>query len=143
MNSVTPTIEAALEPLFVLTAQTRLVRNVTGTPGGDRTVVDVVSGDFEGPRLKGRIPASGGDWLTRTQGRSRIDVRLLLETDDGVTILFRYVGKASQVAGTPRIEVSGSFDAPPGAYDWLNDVQTTGLGVVIPDGVRYHFFRFK
>jgi Protein of unknown function (DUF3237) len=143
MSNVTPTIEAALEPLFVLTAQTTVVRNVTGTPGGDRTVVDVVSGVFAGPRLNGRIPPSGGDWLTRSQGRSRIDVRLLMETDDGVTILFRYVGKASQVDGTPRIEVSGSFDAPPGAYDWLNDVQAFGLGIVIPDGVRYHFFCFK
>jgi hypothetical protein len=142
MSDDTPNIEAAVEPLFVLNAQTTVLKHVAGTPGGDRMVVDVVSGTFDGPLLSGRIPPSGGDWLTRTARGSCLDVRLVLETHDGVTLLFRYQGKASQRADKPRIEVAGSFDAPAGAYAWLNDVQTFGLGVPLPDGVRYHFYRF-
>jgi Protein of unknown function (DUF3237) len=46
----------AIEPLLVLSVQTTLVRTVTGTPFGDRTIFDVVSGTFEGPRLSGRVP---------------------------------------------------------------------------------------
>jgi hypothetical protein len=143
MSNDTPSLDAVIEPLFVLTAQTTVLKHVTGTPGGDRMVVDIVSGTFEGTLLSGRIPPSGGDWLTRTSHGSCLDVRLLLETHDGVPILFRYQGKASQRADKPHIEVAGSFDAPAGPYAWLNDVQTFGLGVPLADGVRYHFFRFK
>ena len=135
-------IDPTLELLLVLTVQTTVVQSLTGTPLGDRMIVDVVSGSFEGPRLAGRVPASGGDWLIRTPTGSQLSVRLLLETTDGATILFQYSGKASQIEGKPRIEVAGSFDAPDGPYAWLNDVQAFGLGSVIPSGVRYHFYRF-
>lgn len=136
------TVEPTLAPLVVLTVQTTVVQSVTGTPLGDRMVVDVVSGSFEGPGLTGRVLPSGGDWLTRTPNGSRLDVRMLLETADGVTLLFRYSGRASQKQGRPHIEVAGSFEAPAGPYAWLNDVQAFGLGVPLPTGVRYHFFRF-
>lgn len=135
-------IEPTLEPLLVLTVQTTVVQSVTGTPLGDRRIVEVLGGSFEGSRLSGRVPACGGDWLIRTATGSHLNVRLLLETADGVTILFQYSGKASQRDGQPRIEVAGSFDAPVGPYAWLNDVQAFGLGFPLPDGVRYQFFRF-
>jgi len=134
---------AAIELLLVLTVQTALVRAVTGTPLGDRTVFDIEGGTFTGPRLSGRIPGTGGDWLTRTTTGSRLDVRLLLETHDGATILFQYTGCACLADGQPRIEVAGTFEAPQGPYAWLNDVQAFGQGVSIPEGVRYHFYRFR
>ena len=133
----------AIEPLLVLNVQTMLVRSVTDTPLGDRMIFDVVSGTFEGPRLKGRVPATGGDWVTRTPSGSRLNVRLLLETDDGVPILYQYSGRACQIDGKTRIEIAGAFDAPAGAYSWLNDVQAFGLGVPIAGGVRYQLYRFK
>jgi hypothetical protein len=133
----------AIEPLLVLSVQTTLVRTVTGTPFGDRTIFDVVSGTFEGPRLSGRVPATGGDWITRTSTGSRLNVRLLLETHDGVTILFQYSGKVCQTDSQLRIEVAGTFDAPEGPYGWLNDVQTFGCGDPTAGGVCYRFYRFK
>ena len=138
-NRSTPTIE----PLLTLTIQTRLVRTVGGTPLGERTVFDIAGGTFEGPGLRGQVLASGGDWLIRTAAGSQLDVRLLLETDDGVTILFRYAGKASQRTGHARIEIAGGFEAPDGLYGWLNQVQAFGLGERAPDGIRYHLFRFS
>jgi hypothetical protein len=106
-------------------------------------IFDVVSGTFEGPRLKGRVPATGGDWVIRTPTGSRLNVRLLLESDDGVPILFQYSGRAFQIDGKARIEIAGAFDAPAGAYSWLNDVQAFGSGVAIAAGVRYQLYRFK
>ena len=132
----------AIALLMVLSARTRLVKQLAGTPLGERTVFDIDGGSFEGPELRGRILASGGDWLTRTSTGSQMDVRMLLETDDGVTILLRYTGRASQRGGQAHIEVAGSFDAPEGRYAWLNSLQTFGLGEPTPEGVRYHFFRF-
>jgi hypothetical protein len=132
-----------VEPLLVLSLQTRLVRTVAATPLGERSVFDIVGGSFEGPRLRGRVPACGGDWLIRAARHSQLDVRLLLETDDDVGILLRYTGKASQADGRPRIEVAGGFEAPPGTYDYLNDIQAFGLGDPIDGGVRYRLFRFR
>jgi hypothetical protein len=131
------------ELLFVLTAKTTLVRAISGTPRGERQVFDIEGGTFEGPRLAGRVPATGGDWLIRTATGSQLSVRLLLETHDGTTILFQYTGRASMKDGKPNIEVAGNFEAPQGPYAWLNDVQTFGQGTPLPDGVRYQFYRFS
>ena len=133
----------AIEPLLVLNVQTKAVRSLTGTPLGDRMVFDAVSGTFAGPRLKGRVLPTGGDWVARTPTGSRLNVRLVLETDDGIDILFEYSGRACQTASRVRIDVAGTFDAPAGAYGWLNDVQTFGCGAHGPDGVCYYFYRFE
>lgn len=133
-----------IEPLMSLDVQTRLVASVSSAaPSGEHRVHDIVGGRFDGPRLRGQLPASGGDWSTRGAAGSQLDVRLLLQTDDGVSILMRYQGKASQREdGTMRIEVSGSFQAPGGDYDWLNAIQTFGLGTPTAQGVHYQFYRF-
>lgn len=136
-------IEPAIEPLLILSARTREIRTVSATPLGDRVIYDVEGGTFEGPKLSGRVLATGGDWVTRTRAGSQMSVRLLLETHDGVTLLLQYSGRASQNEGRLRLEVAGTFEAPTGPYDWLNDVQTFGQGSVGPEGVRYHFYRFK
>jgi hypothetical protein len=135
--------EPAIELLFVLTAKTTLVSAINGTPLGDRHVFDVEGGAFEGPRLRGRVPATGGDWVIRTAAGAQLNVRLLLETHDGVTILLNYSGRAGLRDGKPHIEVAGSFEAPQGPYAWLNELQTFGLGEPLPEGVRYHFYCFS
>src|SRR5262245_1023488 len=48
---------------------------------GDRTVVAVTGGTFEGPRLKGTVIGPGADWPLRTSDTLRIlDVRIILVT---------------------------------------------------------------
>ena len=134
---------AAIELLLILEARTSLVRAVAGTPLGDRSVFAVAGGTFEGPRLSGRVLPTGGDWVIRTAAGAQLNVRLLLETHDGVTILLHYSGRAGQNDGKPRIEIAGTFDAPQGPYAWLNERQAFGLGTQIPDGVRYHLYCFR
>jgi hypothetical protein len=54
------------------------------TPGGHPRILIVKSGEFSGPRLRGRVLPGGGDWsLTREDGSSRLDVPITLETHDG------------------------------------------------------------
>jgi hypothetical protein len=127
----------------MLDIQTRLRSSVSATPLGDCTVFDIDGGSFEGSGLRGQIAPSGGDWLIRTATGSRMDVRMVLQTDDSVTILLRYTGRASQRDGNPHIEIVGSFDAPEGRYAWLNQIQAFGLGTPTENGVRYHLYRFK
>ena len=60
------------------------------TPVGpyvNRRIYTFIGGSFEGPRLKGEILPSVGDWLLRgADGIGRVDYRATLETDDGAQI---------------------------------------------------------
>ena len=63
-------------------------------------------------------------------------------SDDGVPLQLRYQGRAGQRDSAPHIEISGAFDAPQGAYHWLNDMLVFGLGAPTAAGVRYELFHF-
>ena len=50
-------------------------------------IAPITGGQFEGPRLRGRVLPGGGDWtLLRADGVLELDLRLTLETDDGALI---------------------------------------------------------
>ena len=56
-------------------------------PHGTRVIAPIMSGGFEGPRLRGKVLAGGGDWtLLRSDGVLELDLRITLETDDGAYI---------------------------------------------------------
>ncbi len=62
-------------------------------PHGVRSFVPVTGGDFEGPRLRGRILPGGGDWLlVRSDGVLELDLRITLETDDHALISMTFQG---------------------------------------------------
>lgn len=129
--------------LMTLSVQTRAVCKLAQTPLGDRAVFEVSGGAFSGPQLRGRILPAGGDWLIRSGTRALLDVRLVLETEDGVNLLCQYSGCGAPRDGAPRVEVGARFIAPAGAYDWLNEIQAFGLGQATSEGVRYHLYRFE
>src|SRR5579859_7794955 len=63
------------------------------TPLGDRRIVPVTGGTFEGPKLKGSVEPGGSDWiLLRPDGALQLDVRLTLRTEDGALIGMSYRG---------------------------------------------------
>lgn len=97
-------------------------------PFGTRYIYNAADGGFEGPRLKGRFLPGGGDWpLADDNGTMRLDIRLVLETDDGAVIYFENHGVWRQlpsggdrsggmyIMGTPRFETGDD------RYQWLND----------------------
>jgi Protein of unknown function (DUF3237) len=52
-----------------------------------------VSGQFDGPRLRGKVLPGSGDWtLLRGDGVLELDLRLTLATDDGALIDMRSFG---------------------------------------------------
>jgi hypothetical protein len=62
-------------------------------PFGNRLVVEVSGGDFEGKRLSGKVLSGGGDWLiVGADGLGRVDVRLQFVTADGAAIYVQYFG---------------------------------------------------
>jgi hypothetical protein len=62
-------------------------------PHGTRVVAPIAGGTFEGPRLRGKVLAGGGDWiLLRPDGVLELDLRITLETDDGALIYMSSFG---------------------------------------------------
>ncbi len=119
---------------------------IPDTPEGTRGVVHVSGGRFEGPRLKGEVLASGGDWfLIRPDGVGVIDVRLVLKTHDGENIYMTYSGRAKMGPNGPvALHTAPTFAASTkGKYAWLNSVQAFGIGAATPGGVKYKIYSAK
>ena len=94
------------------------------TPLGTRIRVPIVGGTFEGPRLRGRIVPGGADWqLLRADGWYVIEADYFMETHDGVAIHVHNEGLWCD-PGDEHPQgyalTSPVFEAPLGAYGWLN-----------------------
>ena len=62
-------------------------QKIGAIPHGTRVIAPIASGQFEGPRLRGKVLPGGGDWtLLRADGVLELDLRVTLETDDGALI---------------------------------------------------------
>ena len=58
-----------------------------GGPFGERRMVGITGGSFEGPQLKGTIVPGGADWqIVRADGVLDIDARYALRTGTGALI---------------------------------------------------------
>jgi hypothetical protein len=118
-------------------------------PHGTRIIVPVTGGDFEGPRLRGKILPGGGDWLLlRADGVLELDLRITLETDDHALIYMTFQGlrhgPADAIAALGRGEVVDParyyfrtvprFETSAETYAFLNRIITVGVGETRPDG---------
>jgi Protein of unknown function (DUF3237) len=80
-------VEMESRLLMKLSVVVAAPQKVGAVPHGTRVTAPIASGDFEGPRLRGKVLPGGGDWtLLRADGVLELDLRLTLETDDGALI---------------------------------------------------------
>lgn len=140
--------------LFELTVDARL-QAAFAAPAGQRRVVSIDGGSYQGPRLKGVVAAGGADWLvTRADGVREIDVKLLLREDDGEVIAMTYRGYrsappevlAAELAGEPADPAAftyrtAHFFEASGRCAWLNDVVGAGVGARGPGGLVYRVYQ--
>jgi Protein of unknown function (DUF3237) len=117
---------------------------VENGPQGTRTIVEVVSGRFEGPRLKAAVQLPAGDWITnRTDGSYRLDVRLTLKTDDGALILVTYNGIGQTTPTGASLRTAPLFETGDPRYVWLTRLQTVGVGERTGTTVKYDVYALK
>ena len=65
------------------------------TPSGNRRIGLVAGGTFEGAETARHRPARRRDWIIgRPDGVTTLDVRIVLQTDDGAAIGLTYRGPA-------------------------------------------------
>jgi hypothetical protein len=141
--------------LFTLTLEVSGMQQVGATPAGDRRIGLVAGGRFEGPRLRGKVLPGGADWLAlRPDGVTTLDVRLVLETDDGAAIGMTYRGlrhgPAEVMARVNRGEAvdpntyyfrtAVMFETAAPKYAWLNRAFFIGTGERKPSGPVYDVF---
>ena len=99
------------------------------TQHGDRVVIPITGGTFEGPQLKGTIINGGADYQLGNQqlGRTEIEAIYSIKTDDGVYIHVRNRGIIRMGNGDDG-KPSFYFRAAPqfetdvnSKYAWLNN----------------------
>ena len=138
--------------LFEMSLEVEEPVRIGRTHAGDRRVVGVGGGVFEGPRIKGQVLPGGSDWIVvRCDGVLIQDVRIVLRTDDGQDILMSYRGMRhgpedvmERVNGGEDPDPSEYyfrtvpvFEAPEGKYEWLNKLVAFAVGRRRATGVTY------
>lgn len=144
-------------PLTVLTLAVDFagIEPIGMTPAGFRSIAPVTGGSFAGERLSGIVLPGGQDWvITRADGTIAIDVRLTLETGDGVKVYLSYQGnmlasadamrrfrKGEQLARDDyRLRAIAKFECGDENYAWLNDTIAVAIGEQRPAGPVYSIF---
>ena len=140
-----------LEYLLTYRAELKPAVNVGAGPNGTRQVYDVTGGTFEGPKLRGTLLPSGGDWIqVGSDGMGRLDVRATFKTDDGAHIYVQYFGVADFAAGMEKFSRGEStdfgeiyfittprFETGDERYAWLNRIVAVAEGRAGPGWVEY------
>lgn len=114
-------------------------------PIGKRVIYPIKGGTFEGPKLKGKVRAFGADWVLRLDSiTTKLDVRLLLETEDGQLISNTYTGIVyNKPNDTTYWRIMPVFETSSKKYDWLNYLLAVGIGSFSKEGVSYEVFAIK
>lgn len=115
---------------------------VPNGPHGTRVIVGVNGGTVKGPKVNGTVAHLGADWLTmRADGTAQLDVRALINTDDGAAIHIQYTGIMAPGENGPRIITAPLFQAGDERYTWLNAVQAVAVGALGAGSVDYDIYR--
>ena len=121
----TPSLEFALQ-LKVTLGETYRVGE---TQHGERIVIPITGGTFEGPAIKGTIINGGADYqlVKKAQHRTELEAIYSIKTDDGVFIHIRNrgviaTGKDEQGRPSFYFKAAPQFEAPNDSpYAWLNN----------------------
>jgi hypothetical protein len=137
------------QPLMTVRILAAPRQKIGAIPHGMRSIVPVIGGDFEGPRLRGKVTPGGGDWLLlRSDAVLELDLRVTLETDDRALIHMSFQGlrhgPADVIAALGRGEVVDPasyyfrtvprFETSAEKYAFLNRIITVSVGETRPDG---------
>jgi len=120
-------------PLMLLRLTTSPTEEVGATPHGTLSIFPVTGGSFEGERLRGKVLAGGGDWVTgKADETLELDLRVTLETDDGALIYMTFTGLRDDAhhyfRTLPRFETAAS------TYAFLNRLLAVGIAEIRREG---------
>jgi hypothetical protein len=129
--------------------------DIGATPHGNRQIIYIKGGTFEGPKVKGVLLPGGGDWfIRRSDGVVEIDVRAALRTDDNHLIYTYFRGINDMTLEVALKLISGEvvdsskyyyrvtpiIETASKKYGWLNRIVTIGIGKLTPAGTTYRIY---
>jgi len=141
--------------LFTMRLDVKPIAIIGDTPAGFKRVGVVLGGVFEGERLSGVVLDGGSDWQTvGSDGTVYLDVKLMLQTDDGELIVMTYKGlRAAEREILQRIDRGEAvdpatyyfrtavlFETAAAKYRWLNHLLAIGTGFRTAKGPIYNLF---
>jgi hypothetical protein len=127
-------------------------QKVGAVPHGTRVIAPIASGQFEGPRLRGKVLPASGDWtLLRADGVLELDLKVTLGTDDGALIHMRSfglrhgppdviaaIGRGEKVdPSTYYFRTTPRFETGHPKYAFLNRLLAVASGDRRPEGPIY------
>ena len=142
------------KPFLQLHVELDEILHLGETPYGDRRVIHIAGGRFEG-RIAGRIIPGGADWqIVRQDGVADVQARYTLETDVGERVLVRSEGlrhgPAEVIAALGRGEPVDParyyfrtvlrFETSAPALGWMNRNLSVARGAREPRAVRLEVF---
>jgi hypothetical protein len=145
-----------LEPLFIFQIEVKPPSVVGQTPGFDRRIGEISGGRFEGERLRGKILSGGSDWQSlRADGTITLNVRLVMEADDGDLIAMTYlgmrhgpkevldrIGRGEKVSPTEYyMRATPYYETASQKYGWLNRIVSVAYGHRMAGGAIYQVFQ--
>lgn len=141
--------QAGLGLEYVLTVRANIdpAIQMGKTPLGERRVITISGGSFEGPKVRGVIMPGGEDWqISRIDGATDLDAQYWLRAEDGAIIKVQNRALIAPAGNGERyFRCSPRFEAPIGPHDWLNKAIFVGTAAVDnptqPKVVTLQFFK--
>lgn len=133
-----------LVPLCTMVAELATPFVLDGTPAGNRWIFEVSSARIDGERIRGTLKGrAAADWLlVAPDGTGMLDVRALIETDDGALVFVQYPGRVDVSAGGPTY-ATPRFETGDERYRWLNKIQAVAKGRLEGTTLTYDMYELR
>lgn len=127
----------------------------TPQASGERRIINITGGEFDGARLKGKVLQGGADWqVIRADGVAQLEARFTMQTHDGALLYVKNFGFrhgapaviARLFSGEVVDPVQYYFRMTPlietgdARYAWLNSLIMVGSGMRTKDRVIYDVY---
>ena len=147
-----------LEPLCHVAVKIGAPQLLGAVLTGERRIIPITGGRFEGAKMRGEILPGGADWqIVAADGTAILEARYTLRTDDGALIYvknngFRH-GPPEVLAAIARGEqvdpikyyfrATPTFETGDKKYAWLNRIICVCSGVRTKEEVLLDFYEVK
>ena len=127
----------------------------TPQASGERRIINITGGEFDGARLKGKVLQGGADWqVIRSDAVAQLEARFTMQTDDGALLHVRNFGFRH---GSPEViarlfsgevvdpaqyyfRMTPLIETGDARYAWLNSLILVGSGMRTRDRVIYDVY---
>jgi hypothetical protein len=76
-------------------------------------------------------------------GTGTLDVRALVETDDGALIFVQYNGRVDVGGASTTVYATPRFETGDDRYRWMNQIQAVGKGALDGTTLTYELYELR